>query len=177
MHIKSIFFIVCWLVSLALPLMAVTDNRSVAVRANITSVCQLILNYTPNQVNFSVPNSKLTGLQRGNPLSYATVEPDDPSGVQVVVKSNSPSGVKLDIAAAGNFTNPANGKTIPIQQLTWSSAQGGKNDIPMTLTDNTCFTTGDEGIVTETITYKLKVFTLNASGDYQGVILYTATNL
>ncbi|MFC1596119.1 hypothetical protein ACFL4D_02395 [Candidatus Margulisiibacteriota bacterium] len=157
--------------------LAVSDNETVSINVNIEEMCILEINYTPDDLNFVVPENELASLTIGDPLSYVTVYPEDTSGLDVVVKSNSKYGVKLQIYSAGDFSDPALSETIPIAALKWSSDYGSKTDERMTQVPNACFSTSSEGIVTDNITYKLDLHSMDSFGDYQAVIMYTATNL
>ena len=162
----------------AIPIVAATDNASVSVNVNIVEVCILELNYSAGATSFVIEDSTLRGLEPGNPLSYKTVNPNDPAGVAVTIYSNSRNGTKLEIGAASNFAikSPGNSEIIPIEQLKWTSVRGNKSGINMGLVPTSCFTTSSEGIVTDNIKYSLDIFSFDAFGQYETVITYTAIN-
>jgi len=177
MHAIRTFAVILWLAILSVSAFAVTDNHNVSVNADVASVCILQLNYNPNAIRFDVPNAELTGIESGNPYSYVRNYPESASGVDVTVKSNGKNGVKLEVYGQNDFQNTVNGETMNIRQLKWTSWYGSKIDEDMMLTPNTCFTTDSEGIVTDNITFEIDLATVDALGEYEAVIMFTATHL
>ncbi|MFC1477942.1 hypothetical protein ACFL57_00605 [Candidatus Margulisiibacteriota bacterium] len=151
----------------------------VSVNVDIEEMCILELTHTVNDRTFDVTEGDLSGLESGNPMSYIIVYPEDTSGIDVVVKSNSKYGVKLEVNATGNFvsTDPGSSEEIPIGQLKWSSYYGALDDVNMSLQKNECFSTDSEGIVSDNITFELDMFSLDSYGNYITTLVFTASNL
>ena len=162
----------------AIPSLAVTANQTVSVNLNIVEVCTLELNYSADNSSFAVQDQDLRGLQPGNPLSYKTVHPVDPAGINVAVYSNGRNGTRLQIGADNHFasTIPGNSKIIPVEQLKWTSLRGNRTSVNFSTVPTMCFSTSRAGIVTDNIKYELDLYSLNSFGEYDGVITFTAIN-
>ncbi|MFH1429676.1 MAG: hypothetical protein ABIH39_08035 [Candidatus Margulisiibacteriota bacterium] len=174
---KILFLLFC--LTAVITVANAASYQAVSVNVDIENMCVLELTHTLADRTFTVNQSDLSGLQVGNPASYVTVYPEDPSGIDVVVKSNSKNGVKLEVNATGNFvsTKPGNTEEIAIAQLKWSSDYGALDDVHMSLEKNECFSTDSEGIVSDTITFALDLFSMDSSGEYVTTLVFTASNL